>query len=153
MEKTTQYRAVTSWRSSEGTKVPTYDRTHTVFIENKPQLMLTTANPLRGDATKLNPEDLLVAALSSCHMLTYLYLCNAAGIVITEYIDDVVGTLVEVSSDKSVFSEVTLNPKAVVASEEMINTAIALHEKAHELCIIANSVNFKVTCDPVCTFQ
>ena len=80
------YKLTTEWTGNrgEGTKnVRTYDRSHTVSIQGKPELFLTTDNPAVGDKSKLNPEDLLVSAISSCHMLSYLYLCSLERIVVT----------------------------------------------------------------------
>lgn len=147
------YKLTTEWtgNSVEGTKnVRTYDRSHTVSIQGKPDLFLTTDNPAVGDKSKLNPEDLLVSAISSCHMLSYLYVCALEGIVITSYIDNATGIMVELASGGGSFKEVTLNPLFYVADESMVEKAIELHHKAHEICYIANSVNFNVKCNPIC---
>lgn len=147
------YQLTTEWtgNSVEGTKnVRTYDRSHTVTIQGKPNLFLTTDNPAVGDKSKLNPEDLLVSAISSCHMLSYLYVCALEGIVITSYIDNATGIMVELASGGGSFKEVTLNPLFYVADESMVEKAIELHHKAHEICYIANSVNFDVKCNPIC---
>jgi organic hydroperoxide reductase OsmC/OhrA len=88
--------AVWTGNKGDGTKnVRTYDRSHTVSIEGKPELFLTTDNPFVGDKSKLNPEDLLVSAISSCHMLSYLYVCSLEGIVITAYTDNATGIMIE----------------------------------------------------------
>jgi organic hydroperoxide reductase OsmC/OhrA len=150
MDKNSLHSIQTKWTSPGGTANVRYDRTHTVTANNKPPLLLTTANPLRGDAGTLNPEDLLVAAVSSCHMLSYLYLCSLEGIVIIDYIDNAIGTLTALDAEKSIITEVVLNPIAIVASADMIERAIELHHKAHDICIIANSVRFEVKNNPVC---
>lgn len=147
------YKLTAEWQGNkgEGTKnVRTYDRSHNVTIAGKPELLLTTDNPAVGDKTKLNPEDLLVSAISSCHMLSYLYVCSMEGIVVTEYIDNATGIMVEKESGGGSFKEVILNPEVMVAHESMIEKAIELHHKAHEICYIANSVNFDVKCNPIC---
>ncbi len=147
------YKLTTEWtgNSVEGTKnIRNYDRSHTVTIQGKPNLFLTTDNPAVGDKSKLNPEDLLVSAISSCHMLSYLYVCALEGIVITSYIDNATGIMVELASGSGSFKEVTLNPLFYVADESMVEKAIELHHKAHEICYIANSVNFDVKCNPIC---
>lgn len=147
------YKLTTEWtgNSVEGTKnVRTYDRSHTVTIQGKPDLFLTTDNPAVGDKSKLNPEDLLVSAISSCHMLSYLYVCALEGIEITSYIDNATGIMVELASGGGSFKEVTLNPLFYVADESIVEKAIELHHKAHEICYIANSVNFDVKCNPIC---
>lgn len=143
--------AVWHGNNGEGTKnVRAYDRSHTVTIAGKPQLHLTTDNPAVGDKSKLNPEDLLVTAISSCHMLSYLYVCALEGIIITEYSDNATGIMIEKESGGGSFKEVTLNPIFSVVDESMKARAIELHHKAHEICYIANSVNFQVNCNPVC---
>lgn len=145
------YKLTTVWtgNNGEGNKhVRTYDRSHTVSIKGKPELFLTTDNPDVGDKSKLNPEDLLVSAIASCHMLSYLYVSAIEGIVITAYTDNATGIMIEKESGGGNFKEVTLNPICEVAEESMIAKAIELHHKAHELCYIANSVNFEVKCNP-----
>jgi organic hydroperoxide reductase OsmC/OhrA len=103
--------AVWTGNKGDGTKnVRTYDRSHTVSIEGKPELFLTTDNPAVGDKSKLNPEDLLVTAISSCHMLSYLYVCSLEGVVITSYTDNATGIMIEQASGGGSFKEVTLNP-------------------------------------------
>lgn len=147
------YKLTAEWtgNTGEGTKnVRTYDRSHTVSIQGKPELFLTTDNPAVGDKTKLNPEDLLVSAISSCHMLSYLYLCSMDGIVVTAYTDHATGVMIEHASGGGNFKEVVLNPQVVVANEGMVEKAIELHHKAHDICYIANSVNFEVKCNPSC---
>lgn len=148
-----KYQLTAEWTGNkgEGTKnVRTYDRSHTVTIQGKPDLFLTTDNPHVGDKSKLNPEDLLVAAISSCHMLSYLYSCALEGIVITSYSDNATGIMIENDNGGGRFSQVVLNPVFYVTDETMIEKAIELHHKAHEICYIANSVNFDVKCNPTC---
>lgn len=146
--------AVWTGNKGDGTKnVRTYDRSHTVSIQGKPDLFLTTDNPAVGDKSKLNPEDLLVSALSSCHMLSYLYLCSLEGVIITSYLDNATGIMIENESGGGKFKEVTLNPIVSVTEESMVEKAIVLHHKAHEICYIANSVNFEVKCNPTCTVE
>lgn len=150
------YKLTAEWTGNkgDGTKnVRTYDRSHTVSIPGKPNLFLTTDNPAVCDKSKLNPEDLLVSALSSCHMLSYLYLCSLEGVIITSYLDNATGIMIENESGGGKFKEVTLNPIVSVTEESMVEKAIALHHKAHEICYIANSVNFEVKCNPTCTIE
>jgi organic hydroperoxide reductase OsmC/OhrA len=104
-----------------------------------------SADPaFRGDATRYNPEELLVMSLSSCHMLWYLHLCAEAGVIVTAYVDDAVGTLVEVKETGGHFTEVILRPVATLQAGSDAALAAQLHEKAHHLCFVANSVNFPV---------
>jgi organic hydroperoxide reductase OsmC/OhrA len=148
------YKITTIWQGikGEGTNnVRTYDRSHIVHNNGKPDLHLTTDNAAVGDNSKLNPEDLLVSAISSCHMLSYLYLCALENIIVTEYIDQATGIMIENSNGGGQFKAVTLNPNMKVKQETMIPKAIELHHKAHEICYIANSVNFEVRCNPICS--
>ena len=146
--------AVWTGNKGDGTKnIRTYDRSHKVSIEGKPELFLTTDNPAVGDKSKLNPEDLLVSAISSCHMLSYLYVCSLEGVVITSYTDNAIGIMIEQASGGGSFKEVTLSPIVYVADQSMVERAIELHHKAHEICYIANSVNFEVKCDPTCKVE
>ena len=150
------YKITTEWTGNKGDgnkNVRTYDRSHTVSIQGKPELFLTTDNAAVGDKSKLNPEDLLVSAISSCHMLSYLYVCAMEGIVITSYTDQATGIMIENASGGGSFNVVTLNPVFYVADESMVEKAIELHHKAHEICYIANSVNFEVKCNPTCKVE
>jgi organic hydroperoxide reductase OsmC/OhrA len=148
-----KYKLTAKWTGNKGDgnkNIRTYDRSHTISMEGKPELFLTTDNAAVGDKSKLNPEDLLVSALSSCHLLSYLYLCSLEGIVITAYTDNASGIMIENSSGGGSFKEVTLNPIIYVADANNVEKAIELHHKAHEICYIANSVNFEVRCNPIC---
>lgn len=147
------YKLKAVWTGNDGTgtsNVKTYDRSHTVSIDGKPELHLTTDNAAVGDKSKLNPEDLLVSALASCHMLSYLYVCALEGVVITSYEDHATGVMVENTRGGGKFEVVTLHPVFTVAEPSMKEKALELHHKAHEICYIANSVNFDVLCQPVC---
>lgn len=152
MNKAHHYKATTVWHGNKGTgtsSVKDYDRSHTVSISNKPALHLTTDNPHVGDKTKLNPEDLLLTAVASCHMLSYLYVCALEGVVVTAYSDNATGLMIENDKGGGQFKEITLNPVVTVTEAGMIERSIALHHKAHELCYIANSLNFEVKNNPV----
>jgi organic hydroperoxide reductase OsmC/OhrA len=102
----------------------------------------------RGDPGRWNPEQLLIVALSQCHMLSYLHLCAVAGVVVTEYTDDPQGSMTETADGGGRFTEVVLRPQVTVSSPDMAQRAAELHEPAHEKCFIASSVSFPVRCDP-----
>ena len=153
MNKEHHYKLLTKWQGNKGSGTSglrDYDRSHTVSIANKPDLYLTTDNPAVGDKTKLNPEDLLVTAISSCHMLSYLYVCASEGVIVTDYIDNATGVMIENEQGGGQFKEVILNPVVTVTDKKMIEKAMALHHKAHEICYIANSVNFPVENNATC---
>jgi organic hydroperoxide reductase OsmC/OhrA len=147
------YQLTNLWKGNTGSgtgSVTGYSRDHTVSFKGKPELHLTTDNAKVGDPSKLNPEDLLVAAVSSCHMLSYLYLCALEGVVIVDYVDEASGTMIEKPEGGGSFKEIILKPVFTVKEASMMEKAMQLHEKAHEICYIANSVNFKVIHQPRC---
>jgi len=124
----------------------TFSREYEVLSEGKPPLVCSSAPAFKGDASKLNPEDLLVSALAGCHMLTYLALCARAGIEVVAYEDQASGRMT-MKDGRMRFTEVTLAPAVRIAGGDL-EAAHALHEKAHEQCFIANSVNFPVLAMP-----
>jgi len=127
-----------------------YERSYTISMEHKPDIAGSSDPVFRGDKTKHNPEDLLLASLSSCHMLSYLHLCAVAGVIVTDYVDNATGIMINTPDGGGHFSEVTLNPIVTVSADSMTQKANELHKKANELCFIANSVNFPVHHKPVC---
>jgi organic hydroperoxide reductase OsmC/OhrA len=119
-----------------------YSRTWQLEVAGKPPLEGSADPVFRGDAGKYNPEDLLVAALASCHLLSYLALCARAGIEVASYEDQASGTMA-IKDGRMRFVEVMLAPKVVIAAGDR-QRAEALHAQAHAECFIANSVNFPV---------
>jgi organic hydroperoxide reductase OsmC/OhrA len=126
-----------------------YQRAHEVRAAGKPAIAGSSDPAFRGDPTRWNPEELLVASLSQCHMLWYLALCAQHGVVVTDYADRAAGTMAEDADGGGRFTEVVLRPRVQIADPATAETATALHEQAHHLCFIANSVNFAVRCEPV----
>lgn len=150
MEKLHHYSANIQWTGNKGTGTSgyaAYDRSHTVSIEGKPAILASSDTPFRGDGTKHNPEDFLLSALSSCHMLWYLHLCSDAGIIVVDYVDNATGILSETAGR---FAEVTLNPVVTITDASQIDKANALHTEANKKCFIANSCNFPVKHQPRC---
>jgi organic hydroperoxide reductase OsmC/OhrA len=143
------YRTSLAWTASAGatTSYIAYSRDHVVRSAGRPDLLMSSDPAFRGDAARHNPEELLAASLSSCHMLWYLHLCAVAGIVVTEYADEAEGVMVEDASGGR-FERVRLHPRVTIAAGDAAKAA-ALHHDAHRLCYIANSVNFPVDCEPV----
>ena len=145
------YHLTINWTGNTGTGTSnyrSYERSHTISAGDKPAILGSADPAFRGDKTRYNPEELLVASLSACHMLWYLHLCSDAGIVVIDYIDNATGTMVETSNGGGHFTEVTLNPVVTVTEDSMIEKANELHKKANELCYNANSVNFPVQHKP-----
>jgi organic hydroperoxide reductase OsmC/OhrA len=146
-----RYQVTVTWTGNlgEGTAgYRSYSRAHEVAGEGKPMLPGSSDPAFRGDARRWNPEELLVAALSQCHMLWFLHLCAANGIAVTSYADDAHGTMAEDSDGGGEFTTVNLRPRAAITDPGQAAKALELHE-AHRLCFIARSVNFPVTCEPV----
>jgi organic hydroperoxide reductase OsmC/OhrA len=125
-----------------------YGRRHEVTAPERPAIAGSSDPAFRGDPDRWDPERLLVASLSQCHMLGYLHQCADAGVVVVAYEDHAVGTMVQSADGGGRFTEVVLRPAVTVADESMLEQARALHERAHELCFIANSVNFAVRHEP-----
>jgi organic hydroperoxide reductase OsmC/OhrA len=121
-----------------------YLRNHEVSAPGKPVVPASSDPAFRGDPARYNPEDLLVASLSACHMLSYLHLCAVNGVVVVDYDDDAFGLMEETATGGGVFTEVTLRPAVVISAESDPDKARSLHDEAHHLCFIANSVNFPV---------
>jgi organic hydroperoxide reductase OsmC/OhrA len=141
------YALTTTWTGNRGTGTSGYrDYTRDVSIatDGKPELLASADKPFRGDPTRWNPEDLLLAALSECHLLSYLHACVTAGVVVTSYRDAATGTMREDGRGGGAFVEVVLRPQVTVADAGMVEAAERAHEQAHEWCFIANSVNFPV---------
>lgn len=152
MKKEHTYNLTVKWTGNLGTGTSdykAYERSHTVVINGKADLLGSSDPAFRGDKTKHNPEELFLAALSGCHMLWYLHLCSEAGVIVTDYSDAARGTMVETEDGGGHFSEVTLHPLVTVADSSMINKANDLHHDANKLCFIANSCNFKIKHAPV----
>lgn len=148
------YEVTVSWTGNRGpgtTGIRDYDRDHTVTADGPPVIEGTADPGFLGDPTRWNPEQLFTASISQCHMLWYLGLCARAGVVVHGYTDEAEGTMVSGPDHRARFSEVVLRPHVVVDTAEQVERAVALHEKAHEMCFIAQSVNFEVKVDPLVT--
>jgi organic hydroperoxide reductase OsmC/OhrA len=139
-----EFKVHAKWSAKDALDVFVNGKTHHVFIDDKQPLTMSAAKAFKGDASKYNPEDLLLAALSSCHMMSYFYVCAQNGVELIEYSDEAIGVL-ELNSDGSgAFSSVILHPKITVSKASMIEKAIELHSDANSLCFIANSCNFPI---------
>ena len=148
-----QHRYATSlrWTGNRGTGTSSYrdyGREHEVSAGDRPVLLGSSDPAFRGDASRWSPEDLLVVALSQCHMLAYLHLCAVNDVVVQSYTDEATGTM-RTYDGTGEFTEVTLHPRVTVADEPMCERAQQLHEDAHAACFIARSVNFTVRHEPL----
>ena len=125
-----------------------YDRTYDTTTPGRPPIAGSSDPAFRGDADRWNPELLLVAALSQCHMLSYLHRAVVNGVVVTGYEDTAEGVMVETPDGGGHFEDVVLRPVVTVAEASMVERAEAAHAEAAALCFIASSVNFPVRHEP-----
>jgi organic hydroperoxide reductase OsmC/OhrA len=120
-----------------------YPRNHTIAFKNGQEALTVSAAPVyKGDPTKCDPEDMLVASLSSCHMLSFLAICTKKKVTVTAYRDDAVGFL-ENEGGRLWMTRVILRPK--VDCDADAATLEAIHHLAHDACFIASSVKTLVT--------
>ncbi len=153
MSQTHHYQLCVQWTGNTGkgtANYRSYERSHRISAENKPAIEASSDPAFRGDASKYNPEELLLASLSGCHMLWFLHLCSDQGIVVTDYRDEPLGTMIETESGGK-FTEVILRPQVTITDPALVEKANALHAEAGRFCFIANSVNFPVRHEPSCS--
>lgn len=133
-----------TWRAgAEGTAAGN----HRIEFAGRPALEVSGAPQYRGDGTKLNPEELLVASLASCQLLTYLALAPRAGVTVLDYEDAPVGTLAMVDKKMRV-AEIVLHPRITIGQTDDVAAATTLVERAHESCFIGNSISCAVRLEP-----
>ena len=146
------YAVEVEWQGDRGegtSNYRAYGRQHVVRAEGKlHDLAGSSDRVFHGDRERWNPEELLIAALSQCHMLSYLHVATRHGVVVHGYTDAATGTMLEDGRGGGAFSEVVLRPRVVVADESMVATAQRIHGEASEKCFIAASVAFPVRHEP-----
>ncbi len=148
MSREHEYTASVVWTGDRGegtSHYRAYDRTWQMATPGKPVVDCSNDPLLGGDPTKYNPEDLLLSALASCHMLWFLHLASNAGIVVTGYRDDPVGVGETGAGGAGRFLRATLRPTITVKRGANLLKADAIHHQIHDYCFIARSVNFPVT--------
>ena len=146
-----EYDVSVVWTGNDGAGTADYRgyrRDHTVTAAGKPAIEGSSDPGFRGDPGRYNPEELLLASLSACHMLWYLHLCAVNGVRVLDYRDAAHGLMEESEDGGGRFVRVTLRPRVEYAADAGRAKAHALHEQAHRLCFIARSVNFPVECVP-----
>ena len=140
------------WTGNLGTGTASYrgySRNHELFAAGKGATIAGSSDPLyRGDRARYNPEELLLGALSACHMLWVLHLCADAGIVVTEYEDHPEGEMKEEPDGSGHFTRAVLHPRMTITDAGRIADALDVHRRAHHFCAMAQSVNFPVECEP-----
>jgi organic hydroperoxide reductase OsmC/OhrA len=145
------YEVHVDWTGNDGQGTKTYKgyrRYHTITSQGKPQIPGSSDPSFRGDPSRYNPEELLVASLSACHMLWYLHLCSVNKVTVVEYEDAASGVMEEADDGSGRFDRVLLKPKVKISAGDDQAKALALHSEAHHLCFIARSVNFSVEIEP-----
>ena len=147
-----EHRIKLSWEKGDAPfTYEAYPRNHAISFKDGQETVIASASPgYKGDASKADPEDMLVAALSSCHMLSFLAIATKKKLTVNSYEDDAVGFLENDSSDgkggKLWISRVILRPKVSVDADA--ETLANIHHLAHEACFIANSVKTDVKVEP-----
>lgn len=145
-----EHHATVAWqRTSPDFKYVTYNRAHDWRFTTV-TVAASAAPEYRGEAERVNPEEALVAALSSCHMLTLLAVAAKQRLVLESYDDDAVGVLEKNTEGRLAITRVTLRPRIVWADGVTVTDEqlAKLHHDAHEACFIANSVKTVVTIEP-----
>jgi organic hydroperoxide reductase OsmC/OhrA len=147
---THNYATTVTWTGNTGEGTATlrsYEKVYDIAADGKPVIAGSSDPAFRGDPASWNPEDLLVASLSACHMLWYLSLAAKAKLVVIRYVDRAEGAMIEEASGSGHFTKVTLRPEIVLAAgstPDQVERAWAIHHDAHAMCFVANSVNFPV---------
>jgi organic hydroperoxide reductase OsmC/OhrA len=149
-----QYLANVEWTGNTGENTRayhSYQRNYTVSIEGKHDLAGSADPAFRGDPGRYNPEEMLLMAVSSCHMLWFLHLCADHGIEVVEYRDRAEGTMEEIPGGGGHFTGIKLNPAVLITDASRIGLANSLHDEAGKKCFITNSCRFPVIYEPECT--
>jgi organic hydroperoxide reductase OsmC/OhrA len=150
MRDTHEYAVTVEWLGNLGTGTSgyrDYSRKVVVRAVGRPDLPGSADVTFHGDPTRWNPEDLLVAALAQCHLLSYLHMAVRAGVRVLAYTDAATGTMHQQGLGGH-FTGVTLRPTVTIAADSDPAAAHAAHEEAHVHCFIASSVNFPVRIEP-----
>jgi len=145
------YRLRLRWTGNTGTGTSgyaDYKRDHEIGSHGKGPIACSSDPHFRGDRSRWNPEELFVASLSACHQLWYLHLCADAGVRVTAYEDEPEGVMMEELDGSGRFTRVVLRPRVGITAESSRPLALSLHERAHALCFIANSVRCPVHIEP-----
>jgi organic hydroperoxide reductase OsmC/OhrA len=152
MDRTHHYHIFNRWTGNLGagtSAYAAYSRAHELSGADKSASIPGSSDPLfRGDRTRYNPEELLLGALSACHMLWVLHLSADAGITITDYQDEAYGEMAEHADGSGEFTRAVLRPRVKIAQADRIDDAIAIHTRAHAACALARSMNFPVEHEP-----
>lgn len=153
-DKRHRYAVRVVWTGNTGSGTESYrgyERAHDIRADGKPTIAASSDPTFRGDTSRWNPEELLVASISACHKLWYLGLCAQAGVVVTAYEDAAEGDMIEDASGAGQFTSIRLHPRVTISTRSDEAKAMELHQQAHAMCFIARSVNFPITNTPAIT--
>lgn len=145
-----RYAVAVEWQGNRGTGTSgykSYGREHSVTAAGKPAIDGSADRAFHGDVERWNPEELLLAALSQCHMLSYLHVAASHGVVVTAYTDDATGIMEQTANGGGHFTSATLRPVVTISAGDPV-LALELHHEASAKCFIASSVNFIVGHEP-----
>jgi organic hydroperoxide reductase OsmC/OhrA len=144
------YEVAVEWQGNRGTGTSdyrAYGREHVVTAAGKPEIAGSADRTFHGNTERWNPEELLLAALSQCHLLSYLHVAASHGIVVTAYTDSASGVMEQTADGGGHFISATLRPQVTISAGDP-ELAQSLHEEASAKCFIASSVNFPVNHEP-----
>lgn len=144
------YSVCLTWSGNRGSGTSgykDYGRDHVVHAVGKADIQGSADRSFFGDVDRWNPEELLIAALSQCHMLSFLHVAADAGVIVTHYTDAAEGTLTLDSEGSGRMTGVVLRPRVTIEADSAVDMG-ALHHRAGKLCFIGNSVNFPVDHEP-----
>jgi organic hydroperoxide reductase OsmC/OhrA len=145
-----EFESILTWPTDESQArppQPAFSRNNDLVAAGKPPIPGSAPTVFGGDASRYNPEELLLMALSQCHMLTFLAIAAKKKLAILRYADRATGTLAigeHGTTGKMSMQEVVLRPVVTLGAGVPVDEAVAIHDKAHANCFIANSVNFPV---------
>ena len=144
-----EYSAVVSWTGGalgSTASYETYSRDHCAFVPGKPVLELSVAPCFHGDRSKLETEELLLFAISGCHMMTYLAIASRSGLEVLDYLDNPSATLLLEGNGGRVISAI-LRPHVRISASGSLELAETLHQTAAKDCFVGSSMNFPITID------
>jgi organic hydroperoxide reductase OsmC/OhrA len=139
------------WTGNTGTGTASYkayERAHIISASGKAEIAGSSDKSFSGDASRWNPEDLLVASASTCHMLWYLHLCAVSDVVVLDYRDEPEGLMIEEANGSGALSRIVLRPRIKLAASSSEQRARELHHEAHMMCFITNSVKCEIVTEP-----
>jgi organic hydroperoxide reductase OsmC/OhrA len=146
-----RYRPTVVWAGNTGAgtaNYKAYERAHVISAPGKADILGSSDATFRGDAARWNPEDMLVASASSCHMLWYLHLCATSGVIVLDYRDEPEGLMVEEANGSGAFTRIVLRPHVRLDATSSEEKARALHAEAHGMCFVANSLTCEIEIEP-----